>query len=139
MSSRMATLRSATAADIPAILSLWREAEAVPSHTDDPEFLSRLIEFDPGSLVVAESEGRLVGSVIAGWDGWRGSIYRLAVAPDMRRLGLARLLVAEAEARLADLGATRLQAIVASDEPARRFWQTSDWDEQVERIRFVKG
>jgi ribosomal protein S18 acetylase RimI-like enzyme len=136
----MAMIRSATASDIPKVLSLWREAGAEPSHTDDPDSLGRLIEFDPGSVLVAEAEGRVVGSVIAGWDGWRGSVYRLAVAPDMRRTGLGRRLVAEAEARLAAAGARRLQAVVvASDSQASRFWRASDWNEQVERVRFVKG
>lgn len=136
----MVTIRSATAVDIPAVLSLWRDAGAEPSHTDDPESLGRLIDVDPGSLLVAESEGRIVGSVIAGWDGWRGSIYRLAVDPRLRRAGLGRRLVAEAEARLAEVGARRLQAIVStSDGPAREFWQSSDWNEQVRRARFVKG
>jgi ribosomal protein S18 acetylase RimI-like enzyme len=136
----MATIRSATASDIPSVLSLWREAGAAPSHTDDPEGLGRLIDFDPDSLLVAEADGHVVGSVIAGWDGWRGSVYRLAVAPDLRRSGLGRRLVAEAEARLAAAGARRVQAIVvASEGPATQFWRASDWNEQVERVRFVKG
>jgi len=136
----MVIIRSATAVDIPAVLALWREAGAEPSHTDDPESLGRLIDVDPSSLLVAESEGRIVGSVIAGWDGWRGSLYRLAVDPEVRRTGLGRRLVAEAEARLAEVGARRLQAIVsASEGPTRQFWQSSDWNEQVQRVRFVKG
>jgi ribosomal protein S18 acetylase RimI-like enzyme len=136
----MVIIRSATAVDIPAVLALWHDAGAEPSRTDDPASLGRLIEVDPSSLLVAESEGRIVGSVIAGWDGWRGSIYRLAVDPDMRRTGLGRRLVAAAEARLAEVGARRLQAIVsASQGPARQFWKSSDWNEQVQRVRFVKG
>ncbi|MGO9498921.1 MAG: GNAT family N-acetyltransferase [Solirubrobacteraceae bacterium] len=40
---------------------------------------------------MAESdEGELVGALIAGWDGWRGNMYRLAVGPDHRRRGVAR-------------------------------------------------
>jgi ribosomal protein S18 acetylase RimI-like enzyme len=136
----MATIRSATASDIPAVLRLWREADAEPSHTDDPDALGGLIEFDPGSLLVGELDGRVVGSVIAAWDGWRGSVYRLAVAPDLRRSGLGLRLVAEAEAHLATAGARRLQAIVvASDARATGFWRAADWEEQVERVRFVKG
>jgi ribosomal protein S18 acetylase RimI-like enzyme len=78
--------------------------------------------------------------VIAGWDGWRGSIYRLAVSPDYRRQGLGRRLLAEAEARLARLGAVRLQAIVAESHPlATSFWRASGWEEQAEPLRFVKG
>jgi GNAT superfamily N-acetyltransferase len=46
-------------------------------------------------LLVATAHGRIVGSVIGGWDGWRGNIYRLAVVPEYRRLGIARRLVKE--------------------------------------------
>lgn len=82
----------------------------------------------------------MVGTVIAAWDGWRGSIYRLAVAPDHRRRGLGRRLVFEAEERLAESGAIRLQAIVVeSNAQASGFWRAVGWEPQVERLPFVKG
>jgi GNAT superfamily N-acetyltransferase len=62
------------------------------------------------------------------------------VAPTQRRRGLGRLLLAEAEARLAVLGAVRLQAIVVEHEPrAMAFWQDSGWEQQAHRVRFVRG
>jgi ribosomal protein S18 acetylase RimI-like enzyme len=132
--------RPATALDSPAVLALWSEAEAHPSHTDDLESIRRLIERDPDALIVAEVDHRLVGSVIAGWDGWRGSIYRLAVVPDHRRRGLGRQLVRRAEERLAGTGAVRCQAIVVEgDEHAVAFWRASGWEQQSERLRFVAG
>ncbi len=121
------------------MLSLWREAGAHPSSTDKLGSLQRLVVEHPGALIVAEDGGVVVGSVIAGWDGWRGSVYRLAVAPSHRRQGLATRLVAEAERRFVALGAVRLAAIVVGDdEPATAFWRAGDWEEQAERIRFVK-
>jgi ribosomal protein S18 acetylase RimI-like enzyme len=73
-------------------------------------------------------------------DGWRGSVYRLVVAPTQRRQGLGRLLLGEAEARLAVRGAVRLQAIVVEDEAkAMAFWQDSGWERQAHRVRFVRG
>ena len=133
-------IRTAGPADLDAVLRFWDEAEAEPSHTDDVDGLSRLFDRDPEAILVAEVRSQIIGSIIAGWDGWRGSIYRLAVHPDHRRRGLARRLLAEAEGRLADLGVRRVQAIVVeSDARATGFWRTSDWSEQVARLRFVKG
>ncbi|HUY67476.1 MAG TPA: GNAT family N-acetyltransferase [Acidimicrobiales bacterium] len=134
------TIRAGRASDLDSVLRLWTEAAAEPTHTDDAAGLDILMGRDPGALIVAEDDGRLVGSVIAAWDGWRGSIYRLVVAPSHRRMGLSRRLLHQAEARLSEQGAVRLQAIVIETETlATAFWASTGWDRQVERIRFVKG
>jgi len=134
-------LRSATAADVDAVLALWRAADAEPSHTDDAAGVLALLAHDPDALVVAEDDdGALVGTVIAGWDGWRGSVYRLVVAPAHRRRGLAAALVREAESRLAARGARRLAAIVVeTDEQAVGFWDASGWTRQDARLRYVRS
>jgi ribosomal protein S18 acetylase RimI-like enzyme len=117
-----------------------QRATPSPPGTDDVASLERLIVHDPAALIVAEEDARLVGSVIAGWDGWRGSVYRLVVAPSHRRRGLARRLLAEAESRLAAAGAVRNQAIVVETEPvAVGFWRTTSWEQQRCRLRFVKS
>ena len=134
------TFRIARAPDVDDILTLWRNADAAPTHTDDAESILRLIGTDADAVIVAEEGGAIVGTVIAGWDGWRGSIYRLAVVPTHRRRGVGRQLLERAGERLTRAGARRLQAIVVeSDEQAVAFWRTSGWEEQVERLRFVRG
>jgi ribosomal protein S18 acetylase RimI-like enzyme len=133
-------IRRAQTGDLIRVLELWTAAEAHPSHTDDLESLTQLIDHDSSALLVADDDGRIVGSVIAGWDGWRGSIYRLAVDPSWRRSGLATQLLQAAEERLASVGACRLQAIVVeSDLRATGFWRSTDWGQQAERLRFVRN
>lgn len=133
------TFRAATRDDVVAVLRLWREAEAEPTSTDDVESLARLVDHDPEALVLALVDGRLVGSVIAGWDGWRGTIYRLVVAPDLRRRGLASRLLERAERRLAEQGAVRLQAtVVAANPRATGFWRAGRWSENPGQLRFTK-
>ena len=134
------TIRPGQPADVESVLHLWSTAGAEPSHTDDAASLTALIRRDPSALILAEDRSSVVGSVIAGWDGWRGSVYRLVVAPSHRRLGLGRRLLHHAEARLSAEGAIRLQAIVVETEPqAVGFWQASGWEQQAQRLRFVKG
>lgn len=134
-----ATFRTAAPDDIDAVLSFWRVA-AEPTSTDSAEAVSILLRRDPGALILAESDGTIVGTVVAGWDGWRGSVYRLAVAPSARQAGLATALLRVAEARLAALGAQRSQAIVvASNAPAVSFWEASDWEQQEGQRRYAKG
>jgi ribosomal protein S18 acetylase RimI-like enzyme len=100
------------------------------------------LERDPGALLVAVSgsSGRIVGTVIAAWDGWRGSVYRLAVVPECRRDGLGRRMLEEAEERLRRVGARRMHAIVVGADPqALGFWESSDWEQQGSQIRFTRG
>src|SRR6266498_4868999 len=106
-----ATIRPARSDEVGQVLAVWREAEATPSATDNREEVLKLLAEPAAVLLVAEAEGRLVGTVIGGWDGWRGNIYRLAVAPGYRRRGLARLLVAEAGRCLHRVGAKRITAL----------------------------
>jgi ribosomal protein S18 acetylase RimI-like enzyme len=134
------TIRAGQLSDVGSVLHLWAEAEAEPTHTDDFESLGVLIEHNPSALIVAEDGRSIVGSVIAAWDGWRGSVYRLVVAPSHRRLGLGGQLLREAESRMSAKGAVRLQAVVVETDPkAAGFWQASGWEQQVYRLRFVKG
>jgi ribosomal protein S18 acetylase RimI-like enzyme len=80
-----------------------------------------------GALLLAIDDGEIIGSIVAGWDGWRGNIYRLAVAPAQRRRGIATALVVHAERRLREAGASRMSMLVASDEPdAIDFWTSID-------------
>jgi ribosomal protein S18 acetylase RimI-like enzyme len=119
-----AVIRPARSEEVEQVLDLWREAETTPSVTDTREEVLKLLAEPAAVLLVAEADGRLVGTVIGGWDGWRGNIYRLAVAPGYRRRGLARLLVAEADRSLHRMGARRITALVEGDHP----WATDFWD-----------
>ena len=134
------TLRTGQLSDVDAVLRLWVASEAEPTHTDDVESLTILVARNLSALIIAEEDESIVGSVIAAWDGWRGSVYRLVVAPSHRRLGLGRHLLGEAEARLSAMGAVRMQAIVVETElKAMGFWRESGWERQVHRVRFVQG
>ena len=110
------------------MLELWRTAAAFRSATDDEPALVGLLDQDPGSLLVADDDGEIVGAVIAAWDGWRGNLYRLAVAPVRRRRGIGRALVADAERRLRARGARRISALVVeSAGGADAFWTSAGY------------
>lgn len=123
-------------------LRLWHDAGATPSATDTVEHLHQLLLSDGGILLVAEERGRLIGTVIAGWDGWRGNIYRLAVLPGNRRRGVATALVRAAEDEMRARGAVRLSVLAERhDEQATAFWDSlaaSGYSADPRMARYVK-
>lgn len=117
-------IRPATAADLPALRSLWAACGLHPSRSDTDERLAAMIAFAPGLLLVAEREVTVVGSVMASWDGRRGWINRLAVDPGARGARLGERLMAEAERRLAAIGCDKVNLLIEPDNAGvRRFYE----------------
>jgi ribosomal protein S18 acetylase RimI-like enzyme len=132
-------LRPCRDEDVATVLDLGRRAEAVPRPTDRPDALQRRLEWDRQLFVLAWDGDRLVGSLMGGWDGWRGQMYRLAVDPDYRRLGIARRLVETVEARLLELGAERITSLVFVHEPgAADFWRGLGYRPDPSTARYAK-
>ncbi|MCF2532353.1 GNAT family N-acetyltransferase [Yinghuangia soli] len=122
-------IRTAGLDDVAAVLAFWTAAAEGTSITDDPDGVALLITRDPGALLIAEApDGGIAGTLIAGFDGWRCSLYRLAVDPALRRRGIARLLLAAAEDRFAELGGRRLDAMVLDrNEAGRATWAAAGY------------
>jgi ribosomal protein S18 acetylase RimI-like enzyme len=137
------TIRPCHPDECAAILDLWKEAGSIPSVSDSVDVLERHLQKDDDLLLVAEYNSRLVGTVMGGWDGWRGNIYRLAVLPDYRRKGIGRALVQEIERRLSLRGARRISICVAKEEDsAVDFWEAlkdMNYNRDLRIIRYVKS
>ncbi|MFE7130193.1 GNAT family N-acetyltransferase [Streptomyces sp. NPDC057638] len=132
-------LRAARPDEAGEILRLWAVAAKGTSVSDDVDGVRGLIARDPEALILAEYEGRLIGSVIAGFDGWRCSLYRLAVIPEHRGQGIAKALLGAAERRFAALGGRRGDAMVLeANELAHRVWASAGYHREDQWRRWVK-
>jgi ribosomal protein S18 acetylase RimI-like enzyme len=109
MAGSDAVIREARQGDTPAMLQLWRtfwSPQPYESH------LPAKIESDPDLVLVAESSGRIVGTVIGGFDGWWAWIYRVAVHPEHQRQGIGGRLIREMQVRLQARGADSAGMVV---------------------------
>lgn len=109
--------------DADALRALWTVA-GFRLIADDDDGLATFLARNPGSFLVAEQRGRLVGSAMGGWDGRRGWIYHVTVAEDLRRLGLATVLVRQVEDALRRAGCRRcLVSVEGGNDAALAFWR----------------
>jgi ribosomal protein S18 acetylase RimI-like enzyme len=120
-------------ADTEAVLALWRDAfpeygDPSAPHRDPLRAIEQKCATQPELFFVSTLQGRVVGTVMAGYDGHRGWLYSLGVDRHLRRAGVGRALVAHAEAALGALGCLKVNLQVLSDNAdACRFYATLDY------------
>ena len=117
-------------ADYENALHLWKNAgEGIGiGLSDQPEEIAKKLQRDPDLFLVAEQDGQLIGTVIGGFDGRRGMVYHLAVAPDFRCKGLASQLMQEVESRLRAKGCRKAYLLVKhGNDLAASFYEKRGW------------
>lgn len=133
-------IRPGTPEDAASILELWRLAGSFPTRTDNEESIRALISHDPGAVLVAEENSELTGTLVAAFDGWRGTLFRLAVLPVHRRRGVGRALVAEGERHLHERGAVHVNLYaIRAETTALDFWNAVGYKSDERVARFVKN
>jgi len=103
---------------------LWQRGDLWLRPSDGPEATLLKLTRDPRLFLVARSEeGRVIGTVMGGWDGRRAYVYHLVVAPERRRQGIADALMDELEWRFRELGALKAKLqILVENETSKAFF-----------------
>jgi len=117
--------------DYPSARFLWENAGSGihVRRSDEPAEIQKKLQRDPDLFLVAEAEGRMIGTVIGGFDGRRGIIYHLAVEANFRQHGIGALLMDEVERRLKAKGCLKCYLMVtAENDNAMRFYEQRGWE-----------
>jgi ribosomal protein S18 acetylase RimI-like enzyme len=100
--------------DADALMQLWEDCRLIRSYNDPRRDIQLKLAIQPDLLLVGTLDGRIVASVMAGYEGHRGWLNYLAVAPDCRKQGFGREIIATAEKRLQLLGCPKINLQVRS-------------------------
>lgn len=112
-------LRPYQADDLPAVIDLWAVTfPDEPAHNDPARLIGLKLSVQPELFFVAVQGEDIVGTVIAGFDGVRGWVHKLAVHPDVQRGGIAARLMSAAEDGLRALGCAKLNIQVRGTNAA---------------------
>ena len=111
-------IRPYQASDLAQVLALWRACNLTLAVNDPRKDIERKLAVSPELFLLGEFEGRVVASVMAGYEGHRGWINYLAVAPSYRRKSYGRLMMAAAEQLLDELECPKINLQVRSANAA---------------------
>jgi ribosomal protein S18 acetylase RimI-like enzyme len=111
-------IAEAEAADEAAVVALWEACGLIRPWNDPARDFRLAVAGATSTIFVHRGESGLAASVMTGFDGHRGWVYYLAVAPERRRLGLGREMMAAAEAWLRRRGVPKIQLMVREDNEA---------------------
>ena len=117
--------------DYVGVYGLWSNAGAGIHlrRSDDPDEIEKKLQRDPDLFLVAEADGKIVGTVLGGFDGRRGMMYHLAVVASRRRQGIGAILMEELERRLRAKGCIRYYLLVTADNlDAIQFYEMRGWE-----------
>jgi ribosomal protein S18 acetylase RimI-like enzyme len=110
--------------DSDTVVALWRECGLVRPWNDPHKDIARKLQVQRELFLVGEVDGAVVASVMAGYEGHRGWVYYLAVAPQQQRRGFARELMEHVEAALLARGCPKISLLVReTNAPVLAFYR----------------
>lgn len=115
--------------DRTAVIELWHRCGLTRPWNDPAKDIDRKLDVQAEMFLVGSVDGRLVGSVMAGYDGHRGWINYLAVCPSVRDRGYGRKLMEHVENLLYDRGCPKINLqIRTGNEAAAAFYRRMGYD-----------
>ena len=121
------TVRTMTIDDYEGVYALWMMIKGfgIRSIDDSKAGVKRFLKRNPTTSVVAEADGKIVGSILCGHDGRRGCLYHVCVHADYRRHGIGKAMVVHAMEKLKEEQISKVSLIAfTQNDIGNAFWNT---------------
>ena len=128
-------VRIMTIEDYEGVYALWKKIKGfgIRSIDDSKEGVARFLKRNPTTSVVAEKDGRIVGSILCGHDGRRGCLYHVCVDEDYRRHEIGKRMVVFAMKALKEEKINKVSLIAFTENDiGNAFWNTIGWTERLD-------
>lgn len=110
--------------DEAAVVALWEECRLTRPWNDPRKDIARKLAVQPELFLVGVVDGDVVASVMAGYEGHRGWVNYLAIAPRLRGKGFGRALMQHVEEALQQRGCPKINLQVReSNREAIEFYR----------------
>ncbi len=123
-------IRIMTMDDYDAVYKLWKKIHGfgIRSIDDSREGIERFIKRNPNTSIVAEVDGKIVGSILCGHDGRRGCFYHVCVDENYRRRGIGKTMVVHAMEELKREHINKVSLIAfTKNDVGNAFWNQIGW------------
>lgn len=123
-------IRVMKAADYEQVYALWKKIRGfgIRSIDDSREGVERFLKRNPNTSIVAEMDGKIVGSILCGHDGRRGCFYHVCVDEAYRRHGIGKSMVVMAMQALKEEHINKVSLIAFTrNDIGNAFWNTIGW------------
>lgn len=128
-------IRIMTIDDYDGVYSLWKKIKGfgLRSVDDSREGVQRFLRRNPATSVVAEEDGKIVGSILCGHDGRRGCLYHVCVDSQYRRRGIGKEMVVKAMEALKQEEINKVSLIAfTKNDIGNAFWNTIGWTRRLD-------
>jgi ribosomal protein S18 acetylase RimI-like enzyme len=100
------------------VIRLWEHCDLVVPQNDPGDDIARKLKVQPELFLVGLMQGRIITTIMAGYEGHRGWINYLAVDPEHRRKGIGRTMMAAVEEKLSRMGCPKINLQVRETNSA---------------------
>lgn len=139
----MVKVRIMTVNDWDGINEVWKDHEGTNPVDDSAEGFTRYIRRNPTTSFVAEDNGRIIGTILAGHDGRREIFHHVSVLPEYQKQGVGKMLVESAMDALGKEGISKVLLVVFDhNKNGNEFWEHMGFtvrNDLIYRNKYIKG